>query len=437
MSLLRDPAIKLFGKTISVQPNKEASSFTATIPPPHVAAAHVDDLNLVSSTTSSSSSSHGDLICISVDDQEDNQKPSEYVKYLEISSGNPKTPSVDNEPTSPKVSKNDEQSETSISQETTPKKPDKILPCPRCSSSETKFCYFNNYNVNQPRYFCKNCQRYWTAGGSMRNVPVGSGRRKHKSSPASHYGHIMMSESLQNGNATVLAFGSDFPLCESIASALNLAEESRNCFQKQKVSVSCGDDNSSRSSVTVSNSTDHQRGNSGLQETVVTNFQTLAPQVQCFAGPPWACPPGFSPSAFPVTFYPAPAYWGCTLPGPYWGTCTSPEPSLSSSPNSQNLGKHSRDGDMIRPSNSEKDSERSRVWIPKTLRIDDPSEAAKSSIWSTLGIKNEKHNSTNRRSMFKAFESKVDEKNHRSERPLVLQANPAALARSLNFHECV
>ncbi|XP_074300921.1 cyclic dof factor 1-like [Silene latifolia] len=62
------------------------------------------------------------------------------------------------------------------------KKPDKILPCARCNSIATKFCYFNNYNVNQPRHFCKDCQRYWTAGGTMRNVPVGAGRRKNKNS---------------------------------------------------------------------------------------------------------------------------------------------------------------------------------------------------------------------------------------------------------------
>ncbi|KAI4368132.1 hypothetical protein MLD38_016726 [Melastoma candidum] len=60
------------------------------------------------------------------------------------------------------------------------KKPDKIIPCPRCRSMETKFCYFNNYNVNQPRHFCKGCQRYWTSGGALRNVPVGAGRRKSK-----------------------------------------------------------------------------------------------------------------------------------------------------------------------------------------------------------------------------------------------------------------
>jgi hypothetical protein len=60
------------------------------------------------------------------------------------------------------------------------KKPDKVLPCPRCNSMDTKFCYFNNYNVNQPRHFCKDCHRYWTAGGALRNVPVGAGRRKNR-----------------------------------------------------------------------------------------------------------------------------------------------------------------------------------------------------------------------------------------------------------------
>lgn len=61
-----------------------------------------------------------------------------------------------------------------------PKRPDKAVACPRCRSLDTKFCYYNNYNVNQPRHFCKQCQRYWTAGGTLRNVPVGAGRRKNK-----------------------------------------------------------------------------------------------------------------------------------------------------------------------------------------------------------------------------------------------------------------
>ncbi len=66
------------------------------------------------------------------------------------------------------------------SQGKTLKKPDKPAPCPRCESLDTKFCYYNNYNINQPRHFCKSCQRYWTAGGTLRNVPVGAGRRKNK-----------------------------------------------------------------------------------------------------------------------------------------------------------------------------------------------------------------------------------------------------------------
>lgn len=55
-----------------------------------------------------------------------------------------------------------------------------IQPCPRCGSQETKFCYYNNYNIKQPRYYCRTCQRYWTAGGALRDVPVGAGRRKSK-----------------------------------------------------------------------------------------------------------------------------------------------------------------------------------------------------------------------------------------------------------------
>ncbi|KAH7685598.1 Multiheme cytochromes domain-containing protein [Dioscorea alata] len=55
------------------------------------------------------------------------------------------------------------------------------LQCPRCESMETKFCYFNNYNVNQPRHFCRSCHRYWTAGGTLRNVPKGAGRRRTRS----------------------------------------------------------------------------------------------------------------------------------------------------------------------------------------------------------------------------------------------------------------
>lgn len=60
--------------------------------------------------------------------------------------------------------------------------PEAGLNCPRCDSTNTKFCYFNNYSLTQPRHFCKACRRYWTRGGALRSVPVGGGYRKNKRS---------------------------------------------------------------------------------------------------------------------------------------------------------------------------------------------------------------------------------------------------------------
>ncbi|XP_003570468.1 dof zinc finger protein 4 [Brachypodium distachyon] len=60
-----------------------------------------------------------------------------------------------------------------------------VVKCPRCESTNTKFCYYNNYNLSQPRHFCKSCRRYWTKGGVLRNVPVGGGCRKSKRSSSS------------------------------------------------------------------------------------------------------------------------------------------------------------------------------------------------------------------------------------------------------------
>ncbi|KAM0004071.1 putative transcription factor C2C2-Dof family [Helianthus debilis subsp. tardiflorus] len=61
--------------------------------------------------------------------------------------------------------------------------------CPRCDSSNTKFCYYNNYSLSQPRYFCKACRRYWTKGGTLRNIPIGGVSRKSKKSATAHHHH--------------------------------------------------------------------------------------------------------------------------------------------------------------------------------------------------------------------------------------------------------
>ncbi|XP_027347751.1 dof zinc finger protein DOF3.4 [Abrus precatorius] len=67
------------------------------------------------------------------------------------------------------------------------------LPCPRCDSTNTKFCYYNNYNYSQPRHFCKSCRRYWTHGGTLRDIPVGGGSRKNAKRSRTH--HVAASSS--------------------------------------------------------------------------------------------------------------------------------------------------------------------------------------------------------------------------------------------------
>lgn len=385
---------------------------------------------------------------------------------------NPKTPSIEEENAKAKTAKTEkERSGTTNSQGQTLKKPDKILPCPRCNSMDTKFCYYNNYNVNQPRHFCKACQRYWTAGGTMRNVPVGAGRRKNKNS-VSQYRHITISEALQaaridtpNGaqyptlknNGRVLSFGLDAPICDSMASVLNLSDEKvfngtqngYHSFAEKIIPVpgkggENGDDCSSGSSITILNATDE--GKHCPPEPFMQSLNGFPPQIPCLPGVPWPYqwnspvpPPALCPPGFPMPFYPAP-YWNCGVSGT-WNPWLSPQSSTNqksprSGPNSPTLGKHSRDGDMLKPDNAEKEEpSKQKNWcvlVPKTLRIDDPSEAAKSSIWTTLGIKNESNTGGG---LFKAFRSKSDEKNHMAEPSLHLRANPAALSRSLNFHE--
>ena len=441
----------------------------------------------------------------SVQDDEASHQTTEDLKSP-TSSGlfeNPKTPSAEKETSLVKSSNNNNgaQSETSVSQpqdKTPPKKPDKILPCPRCSSMDTKFCYFNNYNVNQPRHFCKNCQRYWTAGGTMRNVPVGAGRRKNKNSSSSsscgsHYRQVVFPEALQraklnssanelhnavlgNGGA-VLTFGSDPPLCDSMASVLSLAEKTQNGVPngfhapKQYTLVSCygadnhGDGNKVGASVNASTSSEKNKEHVGSHDLVEKSYKrnSFPPQWPCFpASPPWPYPwnpamppppPALCKPGYPMPFYPPPTYWGYVPPSWSAHSITTSQSSgnhcaTSAGPNSPTLGKHSRDGNMLSPPvSSQKDkpgtesnynNSENGVLIPKTLRIDDPGEAARSSVWSALGIKNiDKANSSlNGGGLFKAFPSKgTDEKHHVVKASPVLQANPAALSRSLIFHE--
>ncbi|KAK4432363.1 Dof zinc finger protein DOF5.1 [Sesamum alatum] len=100
--------------------------------------------------------------------------------------------------------------------------PETALKCPRCESTNTKFCYFNNYSLSQPRHFCKTCRRYWTRGGALRNVPVGGGCRRNKrskstssKSPASNDRQTTSSStstiSANSGGANILGISPQLP----------------------------------------------------------------------------------------------------------------------------------------------------------------------------------------------------------------------------------
>ncbi|CAL1360364.1 unnamed protein product [Linum trigynum] len=91
--------------------------------------------------------------------------------------------------------------------------------CPRCGSSNTKFCYYNNYSLSQPRFFCKSCRRYWTKGGSLRNVPVGGASRKSRNHrtirssslpppPPSYHHHLHNNNNIINTTKPSLSHGS-------------------------------------------------------------------------------------------------------------------------------------------------------------------------------------------------------------------------------------
>ncbi|XP_031475734.1 dof zinc finger protein DOF3.1-like [Nymphaea colorata] len=100
-----------------------------------------------------------------------------------------------------------------------PEQEQQQLKCPRCDSTNTKFCYYNNYNLSQPRHFCKSCRRYWTKGGALRNVPVGGGSRKNsKKSSASK-----LKNSVNTGTSTAAAAASS--PCSSSSSSFLKAEQ--------------------------------------------------------------------------------------------------------------------------------------------------------------------------------------------------------------------
>ncbi|KAK3150601.1 hypothetical protein QOZ80_3AG0235320 [Eleusine coracana subsp. coracana] len=415
-----DCLIKLFGKTIPV---------------PEAAAAVGDADKDIQQSVSSTTESKG----------QDNT--------LQDSTGSP--PQGDTEDSSAeKNSSADQQQDETANPKEKLKKPDKILPCPRCNSMDTKFCYYNNYNINQPRHFCKNCQRYWTAGGAMRNVPVGAGRRKSKSASAASHFLQRVRAALPvdplcvsaKTNGTVLSFGSDM-------SSLDLTEQMKQLKEKLVpiTRIKNGDNNQSVGSCAEGGSTKGEESKLMNQnEKVTADKSANVVQHPCMNGVtmwPFSCapPPACYPSGIAIPFYPAAAaYWGCMVPGA-WNTPWLPNSqseSTTPSPASPASTKSSCFTSAKRPRAGDEEGNATgngKVWVPKTIRIDDADEVARSSILSLIGISGDKVGKDGRGcKLSSVFEQKDEAKTatHAAINSLpFLRGNPAALSRSLTFQE--
>lgn len=372
------------------------------------------------------------------------------------------------------------------------KKPDKILPCPRCNSLETKFCYFNNYNVNQPRHFCKNCQRYWTAGGTIRNVPVGAGKRKNKhlalqyfqipvtpaasvvemdSKPASDMllssNGLSMSSRPIKGMENIPSLMEEAPLSESLETVLSLNGQTN----IEVDSSTLKDDAEEPSSSSMRSNEVEQVGLTqpcnGLIPLHSFHYHPV-PSWSYTWNPCWnvmefrpnsiSSRPAYTGSATMMAFPgfsmptldlpPAPyTYCGSlsshtgqkeesSLVGSTFSGISLSSSSVSSSSCSSNrsptLGKHSRDG-----STPGEDGMTRNLWVPKTVRINDPEEAANSSIWSTLGTKSKQNKLIMKGSVFKSFEPNSSARSHILDDNQILRANPASFSRSESFQEGV
>ncbi|KAJ8764239.1 hypothetical protein K2173_005979 [Erythroxylum novogranatense] len=96
------------------------------------------------------------------------------------------------------------------------------LPCPRCGSTNTKFCYYNNYNFSQPRHFCKSCRRYWTHGGTLRDIPVGGGTRKNAKRSRTTASSVILSSSTAADGLPLASTPVLVPLAGSMGPAVQL-----------------------------------------------------------------------------------------------------------------------------------------------------------------------------------------------------------------------
>jgi hypothetical protein len=124
-------------------------------------------------------------------------------------------------------------------------------------------------------------------------------------------------------------------------------------------------------------------------------------------GSPWVVPPGWGGGwtvPLPWATAAAAAAAAQAAASTAGSTASGSAPPSSKLPGSTTpaLGKHPRE----RPEGRRVDG---ALWAPKTLRIDDPKEAARSSVWNALGMPSPPE-SVLSGSMFKAFQPKTETK---------------------------
>lgn len=495
----QDAAIKLFGCTISVL---DASAVAA----PEVSTKLANgvrsnngmpclpnnSLNVKESSFGSKNKQENDLQAIS----SQHGKMESDSKYEEVMNGSISSQlgkmGDDSKPEEVKTESDGSEQEKVF------KKPDNILPCPRCNSMETKFCYFNNYNINQPRHYCRSCKRYWTVGGTMRNVPLGSGRRRNRHpsnyhdlpkprelsipanedfSAATHQSlaakpHVLPDDTEENG--TVFKSASEVVFCKSVSPVLDTKKQN----DTDLASLASGDskeDKSCASSAVISGSSENWipettikkeqddlsgYSNGGKVPHPNTQPHCAGPAMVFSRNPAAVMEPNrcstdgihdhgpASSTASPISLLPPPLMpsmgirapaipfplvppflscipgwpngeWSAPWPGSNGPTLLSPPISAAcSGSNSVVLGKHLREANLQEEEKTEK-----KFWVPKALRIDNPEEAAKSTIWASLGIKPDE------RIVFKSSSSKDQKNSEMPESTQALQANPAAFSR--------
>lgn len=159
--------------------------------------------------------------------------------------------------------------------------PSEPLKCPRCDSLNTKFCYYNNYNKSQPRHFCRTCKRHWTKGGTLRNVPVGGGRknkRPKKSSATATSSTMTIQTSLQGQSSNLPSLP---PLSSSPSSASLFQSLLHPTLPSQP------------SSLIPSSSSHHHQHHQNLMNNCTSSFLTstlplISDQTQGFMFPPFS-----------------------------------------------------------------------------------------------------------------------------------------------------